>query len=138
MNPDLDRHEALERCTRLIDAEPRNAEAYRQRAIARLALHDRPRAVADYDIALRLDSKNLQYRRERASENYRQRQYAICIEDCNSILEHAPTDAAMLELRGRCHAAFGSSAAALADFDAAGASALKAALLRELGEAEPV
>jgi len=133
-----DAHEAVEILTRLIDAEPRNTEAYRQRAIARLILNDRPRALADYNSALKINPNHHLCRRERAIENYHQRQYEICLEDCDLILAVDTKLNEILVLRGRCHTALGDSAAALADFEAAGAADLHAALLVEITDAAAI
>jgi serine/threonine-protein kinase len=114
-----DFHEAVEALTRAIAADPRVAAGYRFRAKAYLGLGDRPKAVADYDAALRLKPNDPQVLAERAAELLKQRRHADAVADCDAALRLDPGRVDLFAVRGRAYAMLGESAAAFADLDAA-------------------
>lgn len=113
-----DFREAVEALTRAVAQEPRVAAGYRYRAKAYLGLGDRPRAIADYDAALRLKPNDPQVLAERAAELLKQRRYADAVVDCDAALRLDPGRVDLFAVRGRCHALLGESSAAFADYEA--------------------
>jgi tetratricopeptide (TPR) repeat protein len=114
-----DAREAIDCFSRVLELHSTFAAAYHRRACCHALLHDRAKALADYDAAIRHQPSDAQLHAERATLRLQQRQYAGAIADCNLVLKLDAGRVDVLVIRSRAHAADGDTAAAFADLNLA-------------------
>ena len=110
---------ALDDFTEAIKLRPDIAVGWRFRSYAFAEAGNVIRAIADLDEALRLKPDDVQAYYDRGQHFLRQKQYEQALEDCNKALAEDAGRADLLGLRGRVHAAKGTSEDALFDYSQA-------------------
>lgn len=106
---------AEEALTRVIQLDPSDAEAYHQRAVARVELGKYEEALADCQEALRCDPDDATPYSVRGTACIGLRQYERAIEDLSRFLEEKPDDPQARYLRGVAWSRLGNPKKAIKD-----------------------
>lgn len=106
---------AIAQFTRSIELNP-TAEAYNFRGIAHYDMGDYPKAIADYDEAVRLSPVFAEAVNNRAWTRYKAGDLTGALDDANRAIELDNTKAYSFDTRAHIHEARGSRSAAIADY----------------------
>jgi class 3 adenylate cyclase/Tfp pilus assembly protein PilF len=106
---------AVEILTRAIDLNP-TADAYNYRGIAHYDQGEYPKAIADYDEAVRLSPLFAEAINNRAWTRFKDGDLKPALEDANRAIEIDNGKAYIWDTRGHINEALGSRTAAIADF----------------------
>lgn len=107
---------AIEACTRAIQANPRDAISYVNRAYEYLQKGDYARSLADYSKAIELDPSRADAYQGRAWAYLKMGKPDQALPDASKALEIKPRDARALDTRGHIYEALGRRQEAIADF----------------------
>ncbi len=106
---------AIADCTRAIDLAPTVANRV-NRANAYATLHRNDEALADFDLALKAEPRNLAALLGRANANYESKRLTASLDDYTSIIEADPRNAMAYFKRGNIHLDLKDFRAAYSDF----------------------
>lgn len=109
----------IERLTRAIDLDPKNAEAYFNRGIAYANKGELNNAIADYDKAIELNPENLNAYLVRGSVHANRRELNKAIADYDKAIELDSENSTAFFVRGSAYAGKGEFDNAMADYDKA-------------------
>jgi len=104
---------------KLIAANPKNTQAYRDRASVNMALGSYEAAIADYDMVIQLDPQDGHAYYNRGVCNKSLGCYKEAIADYGSAIQLDPTDAQAYNNRGLNYNNFGCYEEAIADYESA-------------------
>jgi tetratricopeptide (TPR) repeat protein len=110
---------AIAACTLAIQANPRDAVSYVNRAYEYLQKGDYARTLADYSKAIELDSTRADAYQGRAWAYLKMGKPDLALPDASKSLDIKPRDARALDTRGHVFEALGRRQEATADFRAA-------------------
>ncbi len=115
--------ERIAACTAVLQSreanEPIRLEALVSRASGYMGVGDVPRAIADYNEAIRRDNGDTSLYWMRGMAYARLKDFRRAIADYGLAIKYGPTDSAPLIERGKSYLQLGSVSLALADFDRA-------------------
>ncbi len=106
-------------CSRLIDRNPEDAEAYDHRGEAYSFSNTYDRAIADFDKAIGLDPKNAKTYTHRGKAYAGKKDFDRAIADFDQAIRLDPRDATAWSERGRAYESKGDNDRAIADYDQA-------------------
>jgi len=109
--------EALDAFTQAIVANPKDSNAYRQRARCRQRLEDLKGALADFDEAIEIDPRNARALSDRSTLKRRLKDLAGALDDINRAIEADPKYAGAYNNRGLLRWDAKDYKGALADYD---------------------
>jgi tetratricopeptide (TPR) repeat protein len=111
--------EAVAACSRLIERNPKDADAYHKRGKAYYYLNNYDRAIADYDEAVRLTPKDVEVYKDRALVYKFKHDYDRAIADMDQAVRLAPEDAKSYKDRASVYESRHDYDRAIADLDQA-------------------
>ncbi|RPJ54868.1 MAG: tetratricopeptide repeat protein, partial [Acidobacteria bacterium] len=92
--------EALDAFSQAISDNPKDSNAYRQRARCRQRLEDLQGALADFDKAIELDARNVRALTDRSAVKRRLKDVSGALDDINRAIEADPRNANSYSVRG--------------------------------------
>ncbi len=102
--------------TQLIQANPKDANAYRRRAQAKINLEDWQGGLADYQQALAFDPQNSSLRFAYASVQRQRQNYTVAMQQYNQVLQLNPQNVQAYQYRGQLKEQMKDDQGAIADY----------------------